>query len=71
MYKIILVKKKTPAHKANLSEDYVKIQDLALLKKKEETIDKWAKEKIDDTYVKMNNEYRKCVFKNNWKKVLN
>lgn len=71
MYKIILVKKKTPAHKANLSEDYVKIQDLALLKKKEETIDKWAKEKIDDTYVKINNEYRKCVFKNNWKKVLN
>ena len=68
MYKIILVKKKTPAHKANLSEDYVKIQDLALLKKKEETINKWAKEKINDTYVKINNEYRKCDFKNNWTK---
>lgn len=68
MYKIILVKKKTPAHKANLSQDYVKIQDLALLKKKEETIDKWAKEKISDTYVKINNEYKKCTFKNNWAK---
>lgn len=68
MYKIILVKRKTPAHTANLSEDYVKIQDLALLKKKEETIDKWAKEKIGDTYVKINNEYKKCSFKNNWAK---
>ncbi len=68
MYKIILVKKKTPAHKANLTEDYVKIQDLALLKKKEETIDKWAKEKIEDTYIKINNEYKKCTFKNNWSK---
>lgn len=68
MYKIIYVKKKTPAHKANLIEDYVKIQDLALLKKKEETIDKWAKEKIGDTYVKINNDYRQCSFKNNWTK---
>ena len=34
MYKIILVKKKTPAHKANLSEDYVKIQDLGTPKEK-------------------------------------
>lgn len=68
MYKIILIKRKTPAHKANLSEDYVKIQDLALLKKKEETIDKWAKEKLGDTYIKINNEYKKCTFKNNWAK---
>ncbi len=68
MYKIILVKKKTPAHKADLSKDYVKIQDLALRKKKEETINKWSKEKIGDTYIKINNDYKKCNFINNWSK---
>lgn len=68
MFKVILVKKKTAAHKADLVQDYVRIQDLALRKKKEETIEKWAKEKIGDTYIKINNDYKKCKFKNNWVK---
>jgi peptidyl-prolyl cis-trans isomerase SurA len=49
-------------------DDYVKIQELALTKKKEETIAKWAKEKIKDTYIKIASEYRKCTFEKNWKK---
>lgn len=68
MYKIILIKKKTAAHKASLTDDYVRIQDLALQKKQQETIDKWTKDIIGDTYVKVNNEYKKCTFKNNWSK---
>lgn len=69
MYKIILMKSKTGAHIADLDKDYVKIQNLALQKKKQETIDKWAKDKLKDTYIKINNDYKKCVFKNNWAKV--
>ncbi len=57
MYKIILMKSKTDAHTADLVEDYVKIQNLALQKKKEETIAKWTKEKIGDTYIKINKDY--------------
>ena len=68
MYKILLLKSKTEAHIANLSKDYVKIQDLALQKKKTELIEKWAKDKIKDTYIKINNAYSKCKFKNNWYK---
>jgi len=68
MYKIILIKSKTVAHIADLDKDYVKIQNLALQKKREETIDKWAKDKLKDTYIKINNDYKKCVFKNNWSK---
>lgn len=68
MYKIILMKSKTDAHTADLIADYVKIQDLALKKKKEETIAKWTKEKIGDTYIKINKDYKDCNFKNNWKK---
>ena len=68
MYKMILMKSKTAAHKADLSKDYVKIQKLALQKKREETIAKWTKEKINDTYIKINKTYKKCKFKNNWTK---
>jgi len=68
MYKMILMKSKTDAHIVDLSKDYVKIQNLALQKKREETISKWTKEKINDTYIKINKDYKKCEFQNNWAK---
>ena len=68
MYKMILMKSKTDAHIVDLSKDYVKIQNLALQKKREETIAKWTKEKINDTYIKINKDYKECEFQNNWAK---
>ncbi len=68
MFKIILMKSKTEAHVADLSIDYIKIQNLALQKKREEIIAKWTKEKINDTYIKINKDHKKCEFKNNWAK---
>lgn len=68
MHKIILLKSKTETHIANFTKDYEKIQQLTLQKKQEETVEKWAKEKIQDTYIKINKDFKKCTFKNNWKK---
>ncbi len=68
MFKIILMKDKTEAHTADFVKDYVKIQKMALLKKKEETIEKWNTDKIKDTYIKLNGENVDCEFKNNWSK---
>jgi peptidyl-prolyl cis-trans isomerase SurA len=68
MFKFILMKDRTDTHTADLVEDYVKVQDLALRKKKEETVTKWSKEKIKDTYIKMSETHNKCTFKKNWKK---
>lgn len=66
MYKILLLKSKTEAHVADLGQDYVKIMELALQKKKTETIEKWSKDKIKDTYVNINESFLGCEFKNNW-----
>ena len=71
MFKFILMKNRTDTHTADIIEDYVKIQQLALQKKKEETITKWSKEKIKDTYIKLGDEHSKCVFNKNWKKEVN
>jgi peptidyl-prolyl cis-trans isomerase SurA len=68
MHKIILLKSKDEAHIASFTKDYEKIQQLTLQKKKEETVDKWSKDKIIDTYIKINEAFKKCTFKNNWKK---
>ncbi|NDK17865.1 MAG: peptidylprolyl isomerase [Flavobacteriales bacterium CG_4_9_14_0_2_um_filter_35_242] len=68
MYKIILMKDKIPSHVADLVKDYEKIQSLALQKKKQESIDKWVKNKIIDTYIKINGSYKNCNFEFNWNK---
>ncbi|WP_299052232.1 peptidylprolyl isomerase [uncultured Polaribacter sp.] len=68
MYKFILMRDRTDTHTADIIEDYVKIQQLALQKKKEETITKWSKEKIKDTYIKIGKDHGNCSFDKNWKK---
>ncbi len=68
MFKVLLLKSKTEAHEADLGKDYEKIMDLALQKKKTETIEKWSEEKIKDTYVKINDSYLSCEFKSDWSK---
>ena len=68
MFKILLLKSKTEAHEADLGQDYEKIMDLALQKKKTETIEKWSEDKIKHTYDKINDTYMTCEFKSDWSK---
>jgi peptidyl-prolyl cis-trans isomerase SurA len=68
MYKVMIMKDRTNTHEADMVDDYVKVQNLALQKKKQETIAKWSKEKIGDTYIKISSEYQKCNFDKNWTK---
>lgn len=67
-YKLITVIKKIPEHTADYAIDYIKIKQLALKEKQIEAIGKWSDEKIKETYIKINGEYRDCVFTNNWLK---
>ena len=68
MYKVMIMKDRTNTHIADMVNDYVKVQNLALQKKKQETIAKWSREKIGDTYIKISEEFRKCTFDKNWTK---
>lgn len=65
-YKIISPLHKIEPHTADYSTDYVKIKDLALKEKQVSAIIKWIEDKIKDTYISLNNEYRKCDFEYNW-----
>ena len=68
MFKILKVNEKIETHTADFSQDYEKIQKLALQKKQEEVVEEWAKEKLSDTYIKINGAYVKCEFQKNWNK---
>lgn len=65
-FKILTVTNRTDEHEANFAKDYVKIKELALREKQLNTIEKWQEEKIMDTFIKINGEYRGCDFNSNW-----
>ncbi|UZH55979.1 peptidylprolyl isomerase [Salinimicrobium tongyeongense] len=67
-YKIITVTNRYKEHKADYAQDFNKIKELALRDKQLEAIEKWQEEKIKETYVKVNGEYRDCEFSSNWLK---
>ena len=68
-YKILLISNRFDEHKADYSLDYSKIKDLALKEKQINIIQTWMEEKIEETYININKDSRKCVFVNNWLKL--
>ncbi len=67
-YRILYLKSRTEPHKANLKEDYDKIQSWALEDKKGKVMNEWIREKIESTYIKINGDLGKCEFTNDWVK---
>lgn len=63
VYKIVKLISKSPAHKANIRDDYVALSDDYLKKKKEETMDKWVREKQAATYIHIDDSYLNCNYK--------
>lgn len=67
-YKLMMVTNRIASHTADYSKDYLKIKEYALKDKQIKEITKWTEDKIKETYVKINGEYRDCEFINNWLK---
>ena len=67
-FKLITVTNRYEEHTADFAKDYLKVKDLALKEKQIKAVAKWSEEKIKETYIKINGEYRDCKFTNNWLK---
>lgn len=67
-YKIVQLTNKIPAHVADFSNDYMKIRYVALQSKQNQEIGKWIDKTIQDTYIKIGDDYKNCDFKSNWLK---
>jgi peptidyl-prolyl cis-trans isomerase SurA len=65
-YRIILLKTRTSPHRANLKEDYQRIQAVAVQNKQNKVLSDWVKKKQAVTYVKVDEKYRNCKFRYNW-----
>lgn len=67
-YKIMQVTNRYDEHKAEFSQDYLKIQQLAKTEKQYKAIKKWMNKHIDDTYITVSKGNQECEFANNWVK---
>jgi peptidyl-prolyl cis-trans isomerase SurA len=66
MFKVILLREKREAHKADFTKDYVKIQEMTLQKKQEDAMEQWYNEHVTETFVKINDKNKSCDYKYNW-----
>ncbi len=67
VYKIVKLINKIEAHKADLQNDYQTLAEMYLVKKKEDTLQKWIAERQSQTYIRIDNTYANCNFEfENW-----
>jgi peptidyl-prolyl cis-trans isomerase SurA len=62
VFRIIKLDNVLPAHSANLKDDYQSLYDQALAKERTDVFDKWIKNKIAITYIKISDEFKGCDF---------
>ena len=65
-YRLLMIKKKTTPHKANLKEDYALIQQWTMQKLRQDAINKWIDAKSSKAYVKISDDYKDCDFNFDW-----
>ncbi len=69
LHKVIKLLEIIPAHQANLNNDYLRVEQQALVKKQGEEFQKWLNQKIKSIYVLIAPEFRDGEFENkNWVK---
>ena len=67
---IVKLTARIPAHKANLSDDYQLIKQMYENSARQQMLKDWIEKKIKDTYVKIEDNWADCDFKNKgWLKI--
>ena len=65
-FRLVMVKRKTEAHQANLKEDYSLIQNWALGQKRQQAIGKWVANKAAKAYIHLDDAYKDYDFYYDW-----
>ncbi|MEA3505299.1 MAG: peptidylprolyl isomerase [Bacteroidota bacterium] len=65
-YRILFLENKTEPHKANLKQDYNKLQEWAREDKKNKKLRNWTDEKAKKTYIKIMDLYNSCNLEAKW-----
>ena len=64
--RIVRLMERTSPHRANLTDDYTLVQRATQNEKRTEVLQKWTQAKIKNAYIKIDEEYQNCGFRNEW-----
>ncbi len=67
-YRIVKLLEKTEPHKASLENDYRFLQKQTKKFKEDKEMREWVNEKIQETYIRIDEKYRTCGFQHHWLK---
>lgn len=59
---IAKLKSRVEMHRATITEDFQTMKSIVLAKRKDDFIKDWIKEKIKNTYIRINDRYKNCNF---------
>lgn len=65
-WRVFYLKSETPPHRANLKDDYQKIQAMAFNKKQQDTREKWMEKNRGAFYIQINGPYAQCPIIKPW-----
>ena len=57
---------RTEPHRANLEDDYNSIQEWALENKKQERLEEWVNDNVENAYIMLIDDYKGCEFDYDW-----
>ena len=59
-YKLVQLKTRTEPHRANLKQDYVLLENMALSYKTSQVVQEWYTEKKESTYIRVDPAFKDC-----------
>ena len=65
-FRLVMIKRKTEAHQANLKDDYHLIQSWATSQKRQQAVGKWVKDKAAKAYIRIDDAYKNSEFYYDW-----
>ena len=60
VYRIVTVKSKTQPHRANLKDDYQKIQEVVVQEKQNKALNDWVERKRKGTFIQILSDFGNC-----------
>ena len=67
-YRLIKLNKRIDEHKANIIDDFDLLKEFALANKKQNVLDNWLSDNIDNTFIEISEELSTCSCYNKWMK---
>lgn len=65
-YRIVMLRYRSDAHRADLNEDYQLLQTMTRNDRTDEAMKEWTEKTIKSTYIRVDDELQQCPFQREW-----